>query len=143
MPLKFNFPIIKLLRQLSGHLSRRRRLQLVLLVPVMLASGVAELVSLGSILPFLAALSNPQQLWNQPLIKWFALQLGFTKSEELVLPVTIVFVISAILAALIRLLNLWLNGRLAAEVGSDLSCESYRRTLYQPYQFTFDEIAVL
>jgi len=24
--------------------------------------------------------------------------------------------------------NLWLNGRLAAAVGSDLSCEAYRRT---------------
>ena len=29
--------------------------------------------------------------------------------------------------------ELWLNGRLAAAVGSDLSCECYRRTLYQPY----------
>ena len=32
------------------------------------------------------------------------------------------------------MLNLWLNGRLAAAVGSDLSCEVYRRTLYQPYE---------
>ena len=32
-----------------------------------------------------------------------------------------------------RLANLWSNGRLAAAVGSDLSCEVYRRTLYQPY----------
>ena len=40
---------------------------------------------------------------------------------------------AALLAALIRLINLWLNGRLAAAVGSDLSCEAYRRTLYQPY----------
>lgn len=30
-------------------------------------------------------------------------------------------------------MNLWLNGRLAAAVGSDLSCEAYRRTLFQPY----------
>ena len=38
------------------------------------------------------------------------------------------------MAALIRLTNLWFNGRLAAGVGSDLSCEAYRRTLYQPYE---------
>ena len=30
------------------------------------------------------------------------------------------------IAACIRLANLWLNGRLAAAVGSDLSCESYQ-----------------
>jgi ABC-type multidrug transport system fused ATPase/permease subunit len=34
----------------------------------------------------------------------------------------------------VRLANLWLNGRLAAAIGSDLSCEAYRRTLYQPYR---------
>ena len=41
---------------------------------------------------------------------------------------------AAVLAALVRLSNLWLNGRLAAAVGSDMSCEAYRRTLYQPYE---------
>jgi ATP-binding cassette subfamily B protein len=35
--------------------------------------------------------------------------------------------------AAVRLLNLWLNGRLAAAIGSDLSCDAYKRTLYQPY----------
>ena len=50
------------------------------------------------------------------------------------LPATLAFAVSALLAALIRLMNLWLNGRLAAVVGSDLSCEAYRRTLYQPYR---------
>jgi len=73
-----------LLLGIWGHLSRRR-IQLGLLLVVMLASGGAELVSLG-----------------------------------------------AVLAALIRLANLWLNGRLADQrsvaVGSDLSCEAYRRT---------------
>ena len=43
------------------------------------------------------------------------------------------FVSAAVIAALIRLGNIWLNGRLAAAVGSDLACEAYRRTLYQPY----------
>ena len=49
------------------------------------------------------------------------------------LPTTVTFVVAALVAGVIRLLNLWLNGRLAAVIGSDLSCEAYRRTLYQPY----------
>ena len=40
-----------------------------------------------------------------------------------------------ILASIIRISNLWINGRLAADIGSDLSCESYMRTLFQPYEF--------
>lgn len=116
-----------------GHLSRRRRLQLGLLLVVMLLSGVAEVVSLGAVLPFLAVLSDPQQLWKQPLVQDLAVRIGFTQVSELLLPATLVFAAAAVLSATIRLTNLWLNGRLAAAVGYDLSCEAYRRTLYQPY----------
>ena len=49
------------------HLSRRRRIQLGFLLVVMLASGVAELLSLGAVLPFLAVLSDPDELWQQPI----------------------------------------------------------------------------
>ncbi len=125
---------LRLLCRIWGHLSHRRRLQLGVLLLVMLASGLAELVSLGAVLPFLAVLSNPQHLWQQPLIQALALRVDYSQPHQLVLPVTAAFALAAVLAALIRLLNVWLNGRLAAAVGSDLSCESYLRTLYQPYQ---------
>jgi ABC-type multidrug transport system fused ATPase/permease subunit len=123
-----------LLRGIWGHLSRRRRIQLALLLLVMLASAGAELVSLGSVLPFLAVLSDPERLWQQPLVQAMASWIGFTAASELVLPAAVAFAVAAVLAALIRLVNLWLNGRLAAELGSDLSCEAYQRTLYQPYE---------
>ena len=122
-----------LLLGIWAHLSRRRRIQLGLLLMVMLASGGAELVSLGAVLPFLAVLSDPERLWQQPLAQVLAAWLGFTEASELLLLATLAFAAAAVLAALIRLTNLWLNGRLAAAVGSDLSCEAYRRTLYQPY----------
>lgn len=123
-----------LLREICRHLSRRRRKQLTVLLVVMLASGVAELVSLGAVLPFLAVLSSPEQLWQQPFIQYLALRAGYSQPQQLVLPATVAFAMAAVVAALIRILNLWLNGLLAAAVGSDLSCEAYLRTLYQPYQ---------
>lgn len=115
------------------HLSRPRRLQLGLLLVVMLASGVAELLSLGAVLPFMAVLSDPQRLWQQPIVQEVSINLGFTSENQLLLPATLLFASAAVLAAFVRLSNLWLNGRLAAAIGSDLSCEAYRRTLYQPF----------
>ena len=123
----------QLLRQLWTHLARRRRLQLGVLLLVMLASSVAEVLSLAAVLPFLAVLANPEGLWGQPLVQQWAPRLGFANAQELLLPITIAFAVAALAAGAIRLLNLWLNGRLAAAIGSDLSCEAYRRTLYQPY----------
>jgi ABC-type multidrug transport system fused ATPase/permease subunit len=122
-----------LLLGIWSHLSRRRRIQLCLLLIVMLASGVAELLSLGAALPFLAVLNEPQQLWQQPLIQHLASRVRIASASQLIMPVTLMFASASLLAALVRLANLWLNARLAAAVGSDLSCEAYRRTLYQPY----------
>jgi ABC-type multidrug transport system fused ATPase/permease subunit len=117
-----------------SHLGRRRRIQLLLMLVVMLASGSAELVSLGSVLPFLAVLSDPERLWQQVWIQALAGWFGWTTASQLLLPTTSAFATAAVLAAVVRLANIWLNGRLAAAVGSDLSCEAYRRTLYQPYR---------
>ena len=116
------------------HLTHRRRMQLRSLLLVMLLSGLAELVSLGAVLPFLALLSDPRRLWQQPFVQSLAMRVGFTSESQLVLPVSLLFAFAAVMAAFIRLSNLWLNVRLAAAVGSDLSCEAYRRTLYQPYE---------
>ena len=80
-----------LLRGIWAHLSRRRRIQLVMLLVVMLASGGAELVSLGAVLPFLAVLSDLERLWQQPLVQALAARVGFTIASELLLPVTLLF----------------------------------------------------
>ena len=114
------------------HLSSRRRFQFYFLLVVMLASGLAELLSLGSVLPFLAVLSNPENLFKQPVLEIYHPLLA-SAPYQLVVPFTFIFALASVTAAAIRLLNLWLNGRLAAAMGSDLSCEAYWRTLYQPY----------
>lgn len=123
----------QLLRELWGHLGRRRRRQLGAALLMMLASSAAEVVSLAAVLPFLAVLADPQTLWHQPLVQQWAPMLGISSAQQLLLPATVAFALAALSAGAIRLLNLWLNGRLAAAIGSDLSCEAYRRTLYQPY----------
>jgi len=99
----------------------------------MLSSGAAELVTLGVVFPFLAVLSDPTLLRKEPVVQEIASRFGFTEESGVLLFVTILFLSAVILAAIIRLANLWLNGRFAAVVGSDLSCEAYLRTLYQPY----------
>lgn len=123
-----------LLLGLWSHFSRRRRIQTVVLLILMLASGCAELMSLGAILPFLTALTNPELLWGQPLVQDLAHRFGLTAASQLLLPATLAFVAAAVFAAVIRLANSWLNGRLAAAVGSDLSFKAYRNTLFQAYE---------
>ncbi len=100
----------------------------------MLISGIAEMVSLAAVLPFLTILSEPDRLWEQPLVQQLASRSGYTSADQLLLPTTVAFATAAVLAALIRMANMWINGRLAAAVGSDFSCDVYRHILCQSYE---------
>tara|TARA_Y100001968_G_scaffold66148_1_gene57028 strand:- start:701 stop:2500 length:1800 start_codon:yes stop_codon:yes gene_type:complete len=124
-----------LILNLWKHFSKKRKKQIGLLFIIMIASGLSEVFSLASILPFLAVLSNPNKFWEIDLVRSISYNFGITSPDELLLPTTIIFISATLLAGSTRLINLWLNGRLAAAIGSDLSCEAYGNTLYQPYSF--------
>lgn len=122
-----------LLRRLWTHLSQRRQRQFVLLLCLMLVSAFAEVVSLGSVLPFISVLTAPDRLFDQPRVAEIAQAWGIVAADQLVLPITVAFVAAALIAGAIRILLLWATTRLAVASGADLSVEVYRRTLYQPY----------
>jgi ATP-binding cassette subfamily B protein len=146
--------MLKILYRLWFKLSARRRKQFALLFVLMLAGGVAEVISLGAVIPFLAALAAPKKILSYPVVDFFfsalchlssAIGLQFFStnnpqsfssvlSPAALLPVlATAFALAALSAGAIRLLLLWASTRLANSAGADLSLEVYRRTLYQPY----------
>jgi len=95
---------------------------------------MAEVVSLSAILPFIGILTQPEKALAVPALFGVVQALGISSGVELVLPLTIVFAVSALVAGALRLLLLWVSVRLANATSADLSIEVYRRTLYQPYR---------
>ncbi|GBG03749.1 multidrug ABC transporter ATPase/permease [Azospira sp. I13] len=125
---------------LSGQVARlwqslppRRRTQFVLLTVVMVVASIAEVFSIGAVLPFLGVLIDPQSVFEhryaQPLIQ----ALDLREARGLLLPLTVAFSLAALFAGAMRLLLLFLTTRLSFAAGADLSIEAYRRTLHQPY----------
>lgn len=128
-----NLSSSKLLFGIWKSISKKRKLQIVLLFGVMISSGIFELVSLGSVIPFLSVISSPTELNNNKFISKLLFNINFLNDENLIFFFTGLFALAALVAASVRLLNYWLNSRLAALIGSDLSCEVYKRALFQPY----------
>lgn len=113
----------------------------------MLVGGLSEAVSLGAVIPFLAALAAPEKVLSHPAMSAFftilgdiSIKLGFlsfhSHEAKFVIPaLAAIFALATLWAAAVRLLLLWASLRLANAAGADLSLEVYRRTLYQPYLF--------
>jgi len=116
------------------QLSVRRRRQVVLFLGLMLVGACAEMISLGAVVPFIAALSAPEQVLRHEGVAAMAHALGITSRTQLTLAITLVFALAALAAAGVRLLLLWTSTKLAFAAGEDFGIEIYRRTMYQPYQ---------
>ena len=125
--------ILNLYLRLWRHLARRRQYQLILLLVLMLLSAFLEVVSLGAVLPFLGILVAPDRVYNHPIVNDLVQSWGIISADQLVLPLTLIFITIALLAGSIRMILLWTSTRIAFASGADLGIDVYRRTLYQPF----------
>lgn len=124
---------IKKLTQFWNQLSYQRQKQYGLLLTLMILVSLAEIVSVGTIFPFLTAITNPNLIFNHPATEPFTKIFYLTSSDQLVLPLTIIFIVVTLVAGCMRLLLLLANTKLSFLTGSDVSVSIYRKTLYQPY----------
>jgi ABC-type multidrug transport system fused ATPase/permease subunit len=126
-------PMNKLFFRLWQHMSLRRRQQFILLLILMVLASFAEIISIGSVIPFLGVLTSPENFFANPLAQPLISFLKIESANQLITPLTIVFCLSAILSGGVRLILLMFTTRLSFATGSDLGIEIYQRTLYQPY----------
>ncbi len=121
------------IKRLWAHLSRRRKKQLGLLLAIMVIASFAEVVSIGAVLPFLGALMSPEQVFANEYIQSIVSSLQIAQPNQLLLPLTLLFIVAAIFSAGMRLTLIWAQTRLGHAIGVDLSVQTYEKTLYQPY----------
>lgn len=121
-------------RKMLSHLTPRRRRQLKLLPLPVLCAALAEMVSVGAIIPFLGALVSPETIFELDGVAWLAGQLGIETAAGLRLPLTVLFCVAILVASGFRLLLIWINAKLAFGAAHDIGVELYRHHIYQPYR---------
>ena len=121
------------LRTLWSHISKRRQKQFYLLLVLMILASLLEVVSISAVLPFLGVLTAPELIYQHPFMQPIIQALELTQPDQLILPLTIFFIVAVLLAAVVRLTLLYVLTRLSFATGADLSINVYHRTLYQEY----------
>jgi len=127
-------PIGQLLLQLWHHMRLRRRYQFIVLLILMVFASFAEIISIGSVIPFLSVLTSPEIFFANPLAQPLISFLKIKSANQLIVPLTIIFCLSAILSGGVRIIVLVITTRLSFAAGSDFGIDIYQRTLYQPYK---------
>ena len=126
---------LKLLLDLWKFINPRRKKKLILLFMLMILSGVLEVFTLSVLLPFLMVIIDPTKLYEFDFAKNLIIFFNISSYKNALLPLTLLFAFAVIFSASVRLANLWLNSKLVAEIGSDISNRIYNIYLKKNYEF--------
>ena len=130
-----NKTVFNLIKNLLSVLSKKRKIQIILLILFSILVSFAEVFSIGALLPFLSVIINPEILLTN---KWFNSlnhYLKISNNESLLFTLTIIFSSSVLLAGSLRLLLMNWQIRLSGLVSKDLSIMTYSSLLNQDYLF--------
>lgn len=127
---KLKYLLIRLWRQI-GY---KRNLQIIFLFILMIFTSISEIISIGAVFPFLAALTNPTIIFNNKYLNTIFLFFNIKHESQVLLPLTTIFVVSLVVSGLMRFFLLWVQTKLSFAIGADISFNIFKKFLHQPYE---------
>ena len=115
------------------HIGSTKRFQFYLLFILMIFTSLSEVISIGAVLPFLGIITAPELVFNHDLAEPIIKFLNISNPKDLLLPLSLLFILAATLSGIMRIILLWAQTRWAHTIGADISSNIYSRTLFQPY----------
>jgi ATP-binding cassette subfamily B protein len=128
-------PEASALKAIWKSMSGRRRGHFLSVVGVMLLGTLAELATIGAVLPFLALVSDPQRAAHIPGFRQIIEVMGAFAPTNLVLLAAILLVISAVLATIVRLVLTWVSLSFVLALSHEIGTAIFGRMLRQPYEY--------
>ncbi|MGX1098499.1 ABC transporter ATP-binding protein [Amorphus sp. MBR-141] len=129
--------LLSLLKRFHAHLSAHRRKQLGLLIGLMFLGAMAELVTLGAVVPFLAVLFGTDVAQQGGAAGFLddIVPAGLIASGQAVYVASFVLMALALIASATSVLMYRALYKYVFAVANDFGIDAYRKTLYQPYTF--------
>lgn len=128
-----NNTYIYLIKSLWLVFSKKRRLQIFILLLAMILNGVLEVLSIASIIPFLSLLLNPDEIDSIGYMIFFKNLFNISDNNGLITYISIFLFVIIILTTIIRLLNLRFSNFISARIGIDLSSKIFGKILNTNY----------
>lgn len=129
-----DFSLINSLKSLWNHFTVKRKYQLALITLATFITAILDLISIGTIMPFISVIMDSEATFNNPSFNEYFLNYGYSSGEEIILPITYFFILINIIAAIIKVIIFWFQNKISVLCGNDLSRLAYTKTIYQPFE---------
>lgn len=117
------------------NLAKKRKFQLLALIFLGFASSLTEAISLGLVIPFINAILSGSEILKAPILvslfRYF--DISENANANLISILATLFILSAVLSTVLRLIVLWFSIFLGNSIGADISVEIFKKTIHQSY----------
>ncbi len=125
---------IRLFFSLWVYLDKKNQQNFLLLVFLMFLGALIEIVSIGSVLPFLSALLNPN-FFEQSFFGFEIKELlGNKNRNEMISLVLVIFVIIIVISSIFKTFLLWITTKFNANIGTDIANKVFIKLIAYPYE---------
>ena len=121
------FRTIRIVKSIYKLLSRRRKIQIFMLIILNFFSSIAESISVISVIPLISFLSRSDAKYNLFFIDNF-----INKESSLALIIS-TFIFFILITQILKILNLYFNQRVASLIGLDFSKTAYKNIINRNY----------
>lgn len=122
-----------LINKLWFYFPRRKKIYFIIVIFLMLFSSVAEVISIGSVIPFIKVLTEPELVMSYSFLQPILGFLNIQSSSELLLPVALFFSLMVLLAGMLRIIFLYSINKFSFSVGLDLGGLAFKKTLHKNF----------
>lgn len=126
--------VLTLLKKLWMFFSQKRKTQFILLSLLSIFASIAEIFSIGAVIPFLGVLSDPSYVYEHPYSSYLISFLSIGTPSELLIPFTAIFILGVIVSAATRILHVIFSTKLCYQTGLEVGAIIFKNTLLQPYK---------
>lgn len=127
------FKIIQDLLKIFDFVGKKRRLYFLFLQILSIFSSMLDTISVGSIAPFIAIVTNANAMMSNKYIKIGMTYLSLSNASQLIKISTAIFALILIFTALIKWWITYYSLKFTSNISNELALKLYKITLYQPY----------
>ncbi len=126
--------LIKILKIFWSVLNKRRKAQIIILLLLNIISNILEIISIASIMPFIATISDTKNFLNSNFAKKIFIYFDLSHNN-FILFFTLLFIILNLISGIFRFTTSYLNTVLSFKAGSDIGQKIYKNSLSQNYEY--------
>ena len=125
-------PTLAALLHLLPYISKRRKLQFALIIVIVLLVSITEVISIGSVLPFISIILSPESAQELPLVGGFLNDTAGTTQQTTII-LSAAFIVALLLAGISRVALVILQSNVSYAFASDVSAMVFGKAINMPH----------